>query len=264
MNWWIAIKKFFSELPYDNLGDIGTFILSVVSVFTAIVTTRMLIKQHKLQQEQHQLEQKKHELEQKKLEVQQLEHQPVFFFKRNEDSLEICNNGTKLLQPIRFTVRSMIYIELSVYFLGRPMVYVACFPIRIYNDCRAQAELEGVVARCLFNKDEREALHIKCSEIVKGISTNVEKRNLQTKYAGIAGLTIRESDLITISYKDIYKEQHICYYSDSTLIDEQCHKSIVNTIRSSQYKPNEDIAGIDVGKIVKEALQFRNLKNWQI
>ena len=237
-------------------GDIANIIIAVASVVTAIVTARMLIKQHKLQQEQH-------KLEQKKLEVQQLEHQPVFFFKRNEDSLEICNSGAKLAQPIRFTVRSMIYIELSVYFLGRPMVYVACFPIRIYNDCRAQEELEGVVARCLFNKDEREALHIKCSEIVKGISTNVEKRNLQTKYAGIAGLIIRESDLITISYKDIYKEQHMCYYSDSTLIDEQCHKNIVNTIRSSQYKPT-DIVGIDVEKIVKEALQFSNLKNWQI
>lgn len=237
-------------------GDIANIIIAVASVVTAIVTARMLIKQHKLQQEQH-------KLEQKKLEVQQLEHQPVFFFKRNEDSLEICNSGAKLAQPIRFTVRSMIYIELSVYFLGRPMVYVACFPIRIYNDCRAQEELEGVVARCLFNKDEREALHIKCSEIVKGISTNVEKRNLQTKYAGIAGLIIRESDLITISYKDIYKEQHMCYYSDSTLIDEQCHKNIVNTIRSSQYKPT-DIVGIDVEKIVKEALLFSNLKNWQI
>ena len=237
-------------------GDIANIIIAVASVATAIVTARMLIKQHKLQQEQH-------KLEQKKLEVQQLEHQPVFFFKRNEDSLEICNSGAKLAQPIRFTVRSMIYVELSVYFLGRPMAYVACFPIRIYNDCRAQEELEGVVARCLFDKEERERLHIKCSEIVKGISTNVEKRNLQTRYAGIAGLTIRESDLITISYKDIYKEQHMCYYSDSTLIDEQCHKNIVNTIRSSQYKPT-DIVGIDVEKIVKEALQFSNLKNWQI
>lgn len=237
-------------------GDIANIVIAVASVATAIVTARMLIKQHKLQQEQH-------KLEQKKLEVQQLEHQPVFFFKRNEDSLEICNSGAKLAQPIRFTVRSMIYVELSVYFLGRPMAYVACFPIRIYNDCRAQEELEGVVARCLFDKEERERLHIKCSEIVKGISTNVEKRNLQTRYAGIAGLTIRESDLITISYKDIYKEQHICYYSDSTLIDEQCHKNIVNTIRSSQYKPN-DIEGMNVEKIVREALQFRNLKNWQI
>lgn len=247
----------------NEWGDVANIVIAVASVATAIVTARMLIKQHKLQQEQHKLEQKKHELEQKKLEVQQLEHQPVFFFKRNEDCMEICNNGTKLLQPIRFTVRSMIYIELSVYLLGKPMAYVACFPIRIYNDCRAQEELEGVVARCLFDKEEHERLHIKCSEIAKGISTNVEKRNLQTRYAGIAGLIIRESDLITISYKDIYKEQHICYYSDSTLIDEQCHKNIVNTIRSSQYKPN-DIEGMDVEKIVREALQFRNLKNWQI
>lgn len=238
-------------------GDIANIVIAFASVATAVVTARMLIKQHKLQQEQH-------KLEQKKLEVQQLEHQPVFFFKRNEDSLEICNSGAKLAQPIRFTVRSMIYVELSVYFLGRPMAYVACFPIRIYNDCRAQEELDGVVARCLFDKEKRERLHIKCSEIVKGISTNVEKRNLQTRYAGIAGLIIRVSDLITISYKDIYKEQHMCYYSDSTLIDEQCHKNIVNTIRSSQYKPNEDIAGIDVQRIVREALQFRNLKNWQL
>lgn len=245
-------------------GNIANIIIAVASVATAVVTARMLIKQHKLQKAQHQLEQEKHELEKKKLEVQQLEHQPVFYFKRNEDSLEICNSGTKLLQPIRFTVRSMIYIELSVYFLGRPMVYTTCFPIKIYNDCRAQEELEGVVARCMFNKNEREILHLKCSEIAKRLSTNIEKRNLDTKYAGIAGLVIRESDLVTISYKDIYKELHMCYYSDSTLIDEQSHKNIVNAIRSSQYKPNEDIAGIDVEKIVREALQFRNLKNWQL
>ena len=51
MEWWITIKKFFSDLPYDDLGDIGTFILSVVSVFTAIVTLYMLVKQHRLQKD---------------------------------------------------------------------------------------------------------------------------------------------------------------------------------------------------------------------
>lgn len=64
MNWWIAIKKFFCELPYDNLGDIGTFILSLMSVFTAFVTVVMLSKQNKLQQES--------------LSQQQLVQQPLF------------------------------------------------------------------------------------------------------------------------------------------------------------------------------------------
>lgn len=250
-------------------GDIANIVIAVASVATAIVTARMLIKQHKLQQEQHQLEQKKHELEQKKheldqekLKYQQMEHQPVFYFKRNEDCLEICNSGAKLAQPIRFTVRPFIYIELSLYLFGRLKKNVTCIPIKIYKDCRVQEELDGIVARCSFNKEEREILHRKSSQIAKGISISMEKRNLQSQYHGLAGITIRDSDLITISYKDIYQKQHICYYYDSALIDEQYYNNIYNAIRNSQYKPN-DIEGIDVERIVKKALQFRNFNNWQ-
>lgn len=252
------------NLTLSDWGDIGNIILGTASVFTAVVTTCMLIKQHRLQNKQHKLEQEKHELEKKKLEVQQLEHQPVFHFKRNEDCLEICNSGTKLLQPIRFTVRSMIYVELSAYIMGKPFSYVTCIPVKIYNDCRSQEELDGVVARCKFSKEEKETLHLKCSEIPKQLSMDIEKKKLFTNHMGFAGIIIRVSDLITISYKDIYKEPHICYYSDSTLIDEQCQKNIVNTIRSSQYKPNENIAGIDVKAIVNEVLQFKHLKNWRL
>lgn len=248
----------------DKWGDIANIIIAVASVATAIVTARMLIKQHKLQKEQHALEQSKHELEKKKLEIQQLEHQPVFYFKRNEDSLEICNSGTKLMQPIRFGIRTMVYVEMFGFFLRQPKTFVSCFPVKLYRDCSALAELEGVVGQCPFNKEERDMLHKKCFELSERLSDNIQKINAISHTTGIAGLNVRVSDLLMISYKDIYKKQHICYYSDSTLIDEQCHKSIVNAIRSSQYKPNEDIAGIDVEKIVKEALQFRNLKNWQI
>lgn len=248
----------------DKWGDIANIVIAVASVSTAIVTARMLIKQHKLQKEQHTLEQSKHELEKKKLEVQQLEHQPVFFFKRNEDCMEICNSGTKLLQPIRFGIRTMVYVEMFGYFFKEPKTFVSCFPVKIYNNCASLAELEGVVAKCSFNKEARDMLHKKCFELSERLSENIQQMNASSYTVGIAGLNVRVSDLIMISYKDIYKEQHICYYSDSTLIDEQCHKNIVNTIRSSQYKPNEDIAGIDVQRIVREALQFRNLKNWQL
>lgn len=69
-------------------GDIANIVLATMSVFTAIVTARMLIKQYNLQKEQH-------KLEKEKLNVQQLEHQPKFQFARKDDTYIISNEGSE-------------------------------------------------------------------------------------------------------------------------------------------------------------------------
>ena len=68
-------------------GDIANIVLATMSVFTAIVTARMLIKQYNLQKEQHKLDQSKHTLELQKFEAQKQEHQPIFHFRRLDDCL---------------------------------------------------------------------------------------------------------------------------------------------------------------------------------
>ena len=85
------------DITLSTWGDIGNIILGISSLFTAIVTAIVLCKQHKLQQKQH-------KLEQEKLKIQQMEHQPLFFFKRGKDHLAICNSGTKLNRPIEFAI----------------------------------------------------------------------------------------------------------------------------------------------------------------
>ena len=63
-------------------GYFANIVLAVMSVFTAIVTARMLIKQHKLQREQ--------------LNAQQLEHQPIFELIQCEDSFTISASFSTL------------------------------------------------------------------------------------------------------------------------------------------------------------------------
>ena len=114
----------FLNMTLSTWGDIGNIILGITSVFTAIVTAVVLCKQHKLQQEQH-------KLEQEKLKIQQMEHQPLFFFKREKDHMDICNSGAKLNRPIEFTIGSMIYVQSSMFFPSGLKTFVYCCPINI-------------------------------------------------------------------------------------------------------------------------------------
>ena len=176
------------DITLSTWGDIGNIILGISSLFTAIVTAIVLCKQHKLQQKQH-------KLEQEKLKIQQMEHQPLFFFKRGKDHLAICNSGTKLNRPIEFAIGSMIYVQSSMFLPDGLKNFVYCCPINIYKDCRCQEELDGVVAKCPFVEEDRTKLHDITSKIWNSL---VHSKKLIPKLPYMTSVIVRESDLIAI------------------------------------------------------------------
>lgn len=239
-------------------GDIANIVIAVASVATAIVTARMLIKQHNLQKEQHKLDQSKHDLELQKFEAQKQEHQPIFHFRRLDDCLEICNSGEKLAQPIKFRISSMAYIYFSIFHFSRIIEYVTCVPVKIYRECKCQDELDGVVARCHFNKDERELLHKKCTEVVNSL---VDDKQIQMRVHPMSGVVVRDSELIAIEYTDVYKQTHRLFYKDSIPITGESYEKIMQAMMQVSRIPLQ-IDKIDVESIKRIVLQFRTIKNW--
>lgn len=239
-------------------GDIANIVIAVASVATAIVTARMLIKQHNLQKEQHKLDQSKHDLELQKFDAQKQEHQPIFHFRRLDDCLEICNSGEKLAQPIKFSISSMAYIYFSIFHFGRIIEYVTCVPVKIYRECKCQEELDGVVARCHFNKEDRELLHNKCAEVVNRI---VDDKQIQMRVHPMSGIAVRDCDLIAIEYTDVYKQMHRLFYKDSIAITGESYKKIMQAMMQVSRIPMQ-IDKIDVESIKRKVLQFMTIKNW--
>lgn len=239
-------------------GDIANIVIAVASVATAIVTARMLIKQHNLQKEQHKLDQSKHDLELKKFEAQKQEHQPIFHFRRLDDCLEICNSGEKLAQPIRFRISSMAYICFSIFHYGRIIEYVTCVPVKIYKECKCHEELDGVVAKCQFNEEDRELLHKKCTDVVNSL---VDDKRVQMRVHPMSGVAVRDSDLIAIEYIDVYKQTHRLFYKDSIPITSESYEKIIQAMMQVSRCPLQ-IDKIDIESIKQEVLRFRTIKNW--
>ncbi len=239
-------------------GDIANIVIAVASVATAIVTARMLIKQHKLQQKQHSLEQSQHNLELQKFEAQKQEHQPIFHFRMLDDCFEICNGGEKLTQPIKFDIHSMAYIYFSFFHLGRIVEYVTCVPVKMYRKCKREVELDGVLARCYFDKEERNLLHNKCAEVVNSIT---QDKKVRLRVNPMSGVGIKDSDLIIIEYTDVYKQTHILYYLDSNPITKDAYEKFLQAMTQVSYKPLQ-VDKIDVEDIKRRVLQFRTVKNW--
>lgn len=238
----------------NELGDIANIVIAIASVATAIVTARMLVKQHKLQQEQHELDRVKHELEEKKFIAQKQEHQPIFYFKRCSDRLEVCNSGEKLAQPITIAITSNIFVRVSI-FNGMGVVdYDTYVPINIYRESRCQEELDGVVVKCFFSKDDREKLHTICTTVANKLMRG-------SKIPLLAGVIVRESDLISIEYTDVYKQKHQLFYVDSMLTSSEVMMKIGATIQMCSYKPH-NIHELSADKIVEEVLRFKYIKNW--
>ena len=247
-----------SSSGLSMLGDIANIVIAVASVATAIVTARMLIKQHKLQLKQHSLEREKHLLEERKLKAQQQEHQPAFYFKRHDDCLEICNSGERLAHPIKFHIQSYMYIFVYTIQFGRIIEYPTLIPLRVYNECICQEELDGVVAKCNFNKQIRDELHTTCKTIVDTIGDN---QYFQIRAPYISGIGVRDCDLITIEYTDIYKQTHRLFYNDSFPVTEETYGKILKAMQNTCYKP-KSIERIDIQKIIQEVVQFKYIKNW--
>ena len=242
----------------EEWGDVANIVIAVASVATAIVTARMLIKQHKLQQKQHSLEQSQHNLELQKFEAQKQEHQPIFHFRMLDDCFEICNGGEKLTQPIKFDIHSMAYIYFSFFHYGRIVEYVTCVPVKMYRKCKCEVELDGVLVRCYFNKEERKLLHDKCAEVVNSIT---QDKKVRLRVDPMSGVGVKDSDLIIIEYTDVYKQTHRLYYLDSNLITKEAYEKILQTMMQVSYKPLQ-VDKINIEDIKQRVLQFRTIKNW--
>ena len=217
----------FLNMTLSTWGDIGNIILGITSVFTANVTAVVLCK-----------------LEQEKLKIQQMEHQPLFFFKRERDHMDICNSGAKLNRPIEFTIGSMIYVQSSMFFPSGLKTFVYCCPINIYKDCRCQEELDGVVGKCPFAEEDRTKLHEITSKIWNSL---VHSEKLIPKLPYMTSVIVRESDLIAIKYQDVYHIDHTVYYLDSSPISEETFNKLNK---------------IDLNNILRGILQFRFEKTW--
>lgn len=101
-------------------GAIGIILLGITSVFTAIVTARLLYKQHELQKEQ--------------LKAKQLEYQPSFQFTRTDDRLIISNQGSVLSTPIKSTIYSMVIVQTEKSeHMNQYRQCIYCHPVRYYK-----------------------------------------------------------------------------------------------------------------------------------
>ena len=152
----------------------------------------------------------------------------------------------------------MAYIYFSIFHFGRIIEYVTCVPVKIYRECKCQEELDGVVARCHFNKEDRELLHNKCAEVVNRI---VDDKQIQMRVHPMSGIAVRDCDLMAIEYTDVYKQTHRLFYKDSIAITGESYEKIMQAMMQVSRIPMQ-IDKIDVESIKRKVLQFRTIKNW--
>lgn len=244
MEWWITIKKFFSDLPYDDLGDIGTFILSVVSVFTAIVTLYMLVKQHRLQKEQH-------KLEKEKLNAQQLEHQPSFHseYDKSGDKRVISCDGFDMWTTAGIELTTIIAIQFTEdtntiasyyipikYYTSRVFTYKIRGELAIYtnNDILNNAKLDAI-KKSLYNK----------------LKSKITDRQL---------LSIFESDIVKIKYTDQYHIKREVYFLDNDKSTEQRYNEFLSISKAISSRPLK-LQDVDVEKHIQEILKMKFMQS---
>lgn len=217
MEWWITIKKFFSELPYSNLGDIGTFILSLVSVFTAFVTVVMLSKQNKIQQES--------------LAQQQLVQQPLFNVyyelidsdndgKYEDEILNISNEGQLYKQIKNISVTTIFDVATnSQHSLLKVFGY-------FYHSTSYQ-NLKGLIYK------SRGKGNNKCFY-------DIYMDVIENSKIGEQFYEIHKYHLIKIEYIDIHNIVKVCYFKDRINIEESTYNEVL-----TQIKNKHDILDLD-------------------
>lgn len=206
----------FCCLTLADWGAIGNIVLGATSVFTAIITARMLYKQHELQKEQ--------------LNAQQLEHQPSFQFTRTDDKLIISNKGCVLSTPIKSTIYSMVIVqtEKSEQMLkNKQCIY--CHPVRYYERFGLSTlNLNGELDVYKFNIEEHQLLLDRVKEIYMGIL----RWKFLTPYDPIVSVqSVTLTDLIKIEYVDMYHKSHVIYYKDSQIITKDRFEQLVEISR---------------------------------
>lgn len=208
-------------------GYVANIVLAAMSVFTAIVTACMLVKQHQLQQEQY-------TLDREKLEAQQLEHQPSFQFTRTEDKLIISNQGGVLAAPIKSTVYSMIIVQTDKSedaIEYRHCIY--CHPVRYYERFGISTlNLGGELDVYKFKPEDRRILLNRVKEIHEGLF-QWKFRMPQDPIISVQSATL--SDLIKIEYVDMYHKPHIIYYKDSHVITKERFEQLVKISRQVPF-----------------------------
>lgn len=197
-------------------GAIGNILLGITSVFTAIVTARMLYKQHQLQKEQ--------------LNAQQLEHQPSFQFTRTDGKLIISNQGSVLSTPIKSTIYSMVIVQTEkMVQVGEYKQYIYCHPVQYYERFGLSTlNLNGELDVYKFKVEDRNLLLERVKEIYMGIFHG----KFRTPYDPIISVqSVTLTDLTKIEYVDMYHKPHVVYYKDSQIITKKRFEQLVEISR---------------------------------
>lgn len=225
---------------FNEWGYFANIVLAAMSMFTAIVTARMLIKQHKLQQEQ--------------LNAQQLEHQPIFELIQSENSFTISAKGASMVAPAKIEITPIITIEptKSVLEDGRYRRYLVTIPYQGYVTIKPTNNLSGQIVECQ-NVDADKLLRL------KHIAEHVELWLKRPTCSGIFGedLPVYTKDLIKIEYVDMYKIKRILYYFGTNEIPQWLYDIMQEGIHDHPFGPY-DISDINTNFIIQEILKFRH------
>ena len=202
----------------------GDVVIAVASVATAIVTAVVLCKQHKLQKQQHKLEQELHEIEKEKLNAQQLEHQPKFQFARKDSAYIISNEGCELSAPIRVSIHSMITV-LSEKFIDEESIdCIYCFPVNYYKQKQPTGKLKGDLASFIYDPEDWDLIQEKVSTLQNRLD---DWESFPKDAPPTTILSVRISDVVRITYCDMYNVKRVVYFWDSEQISENQYRQMV-------------------------------------
>lgn len=228
-------------------GNIANIVIAVASVATAIVTARMLIKQHKLDKE--------------KLLVQQQEHQPIFKFDYNhKDFVSICNEGYSLSAPAKITVNSLIIIHAAEYTETKewlPM-YLTCFYFEQYRNIYLTNNYTGEIGRCykVFSTIQK-FITLKIVNLRNALQQWQEAKKLIIP--GDVNKAVAKVDLIKIEYRDMYKINRTSYFWDDTEISQDWYNTLLTIANSTSSKPI-DVGSTSISSMMDEVCKFKHKK----
>ncbi len=239
-------------------GDVANIVIAVASVATAIVTARMLIKQHNLQKEQHKLDQSKHNLEFQKFEAHRQEHQPKFQFRRKDGTYIISNEGSELSAPIRVSVHSMITV-LSEKFIDEESIdCIYCFPVIYYKQKQPTGKLKGDLISFTYDKEDWGLIQEKVSTLQKRL---YDRESFPEDAPLTTILSVRISDVVRITYCDMYNVKRVVHFWDSEQISESQYRQMVmlsHNVPIDLYDPQNIYIEKIVQNVHKTAYELKN------
>lgn len=228
-------------------GDIANIVIAVASVVTAIVTARMLIKQHKLDKE--------------KLLVQQQEHQPIFKFDdSHKDFLSIRNDGYSLSAPAHITINSLIVIQVAKYIEKNEWhpLYLTCFRFDRYRNVQLTNNYQGDLAQCNKQINTIQNLFSLRVQHLKD-ALNKWQQSLQLIIPGNVDHAVVMADLVKIEYKDMYKIRRISYFWNNYEISQNLYDELLTV--ADHITPNPiDLGGTSITSMMDVVCKFKYKK----